>query len=1011
MTEQGRARGPSRDREDLQDPGKFEDFDILDDLDKLEELELELEAALEGEVRFDETSRILYSTDASLYQIMPVGVVIPRHAEDVRAAVRVAAQHRVPILPRGSGTSLAGQTVGAALVLDFTPYMHDILELNVAERWVRVQPGVILDELNAYLKPYGLQFAPDVATSNRASIGGMMGNNSSGSHSILYGRTVEHVLEQRVVLSNGDTAWFREVGEEVWSELEQGTSLESTIYREVGRICRENADEIERRFPRIMRRSGGYNLDEFVRHGRRNLAKLLVGSEGTLAVVTEARLNLVPLPKHTGQVISHFDDMLEALDATNAALPCGPSAVELIDRIILDLTRDNPDQARARSFLQGSPEAILVTEVYAESPDELTARLETVRRALEAGTRGYAHVVIVDPASQRNVWSVRNAGLGLLMGMKGDAKPCGFVEDTAVHPVHLSAYIREFRDLLGEYDLQACYYAHASVGCLHVRPILNLKLPEDRRRMREIGGRVADLVLKYGGAMSAEHGDGLVRSEWQERMFGSQVYQAFREVKRAFDPQGLMNPGKIVDAPPMNENLRYSPGYSTINVETHFDFNADGGFGRAVELCSGVGACRKKLDGSMCPSYRATLDEQHSTRGRANMLRAVLSGQRDAPGSLSPLSDPALREVMDLCLECKACKSECPSNVDMAKLKYEFLAHYQAEHGVPLRSRLFAHAASIGPVGTRFARFVNPMLGNPLARKAIEWLVGIDARRRLPPFAPRTFVDWFRSRGTDGAAPFTNGEPEGESGRPGRPVVALLADTYTNFHEPEIGKAAVEVLEALGFAVIVPESGCCGRPLISKGLLREAQVLAAANLEALGPLAADGVPIVSLEPSCAVTYKDEYREFRFGERAGVLADKIRLFEEFVAEHADRAAEVFHGADRKVRYHVHCHQRAVLGAARSVRGLKTVAGFQVAELPSGCCGMAGAFGYEHEHYDLSLKIGEQSLFQHLRGLDADDLVVTSGTSCRTQIRDGLGREVLHPAQALAMRLKASETRHG
>ncbi|HTE18132.1 MAG TPA: FAD-binding oxidoreductase, partial [Armatimonadota bacterium] len=531
-------------------------------------LEAELRSHMEGEVRFDETSRLLYASDASIYQVMPVGVVTPKHARDVVETVRIAAKHGTPLLPRGSGTSLAGQTVGAALVLDFTKYMRQVLELNVEERWVRVQPGVILDELNAYLKPHRLMFAPDVATSNRASIGGMMGNNSCGAHSILYGRTVDHVSEQEVVLADGSTASFSEVTPAEWERRAQADTLEGRIYREVGRLCEAHAAEVDARFPRIMRRVGGYNLDEIVRRRRYNLARLVVGSEGTLATVTEAKLNLVPTPACTGLLVSHFYDLLAALTATPTIVQHGPAAVELVDRIILDLTRGNLDLQWARSFLVGDPEAILVTELYGETPEEVAARLEELQVRLEGAGLGYAHVRVPDAAGQKNVWNVRKAGLGLLMGMKGDAKPAGFVEDTAVPPERLAEYIRDFRALLAEYDLDACYYAHASVGCIHIRPILNLKDPADVSRMHEISRRVAELVLQYGGAMSAEHGDGLARSEWQETMFGAELYRAFRQLKAAFDPRGIMNPGKIIDAPPMNENLRFGGDYRTIPVET-----------------------------------------------------------------------------------------------------------------------------------------------------------------------------------------------------------------------------------------------------------------------------------------------------------------------------------------------------------------------------------------------------------------------------------------------------------
>ncbi|MGV3719484.1 MAG: FAD-binding and (Fe-S)-binding domain-containing protein [Actinomycetota bacterium] len=975
----------------------------------LEALANDLRAALEGEVRFDEISRLLYATDASIYQIMPIGVIVPRHAADVQHAVRIAAKHGVPVLPRGSGTGLAGQTVGAALVLDFTKHLNQILELNAAERWVRVQPGVVLDELNAYLKPHGLAFAPDVATSNRASIGGMMGNNSCGAHSILYGRTVEHVLEQRVVLADGSSAHFAEVSLKEWDRRATLDTLEGRIYQGVRRICEEQAEEVEARFPRIMRRVGGYNLDEMVRNQRWNLAKLAVGAEGTLVAVTEAKLNLVPLPAYSGLLVSHFDDLIAALRSVTLIVSREPAAVELIDRIILDLTRDNRTLALARSFLCGDPDAIMVTEFYADTPQELESRLGELRQALEAAGHGYAHVPLIEAADKKKVWDVRKAGVGVLMGMKGDAKPAGFVEDTAVPVEVLADYISDFRALLAEYGLEACFYAHASVGCLHARPILNLKSATDQRRMREIASRVADLVLHYGGVMSAEHGDGLARSEWQERMFGPQLYQAFRELKRVFDPQGIMNPGKIVDAPPMNHHLRMGNGFRMLPVDTTLDFSRDGGFGAAVEMCSGVGACRKNLDGAMCPSFRATREEMHSTRGRANILRMVLSGQaapedpgaQGAPGvrgseaasavsPKDPMADERIREVLDLCLECKACKSECPSNVDMAKLKYEFLSHYHHAHGTPWRARVFAHVAKLSRMGAMFAPVANWMQELPFVRGLMDSRLGIDRRRTLPRYAEQTFDAWWRLH-----------RPPAESPRG---EVALFVDTFANYQEPEIARAAVRVLEAFGYRVRVPTLRCCGRPMISKGLLQEARENAELNVRALAPLVREGIPVIGLEPSCLITFLDEYREFRLGDAADVVAADSWMLEDFLAaRHGSDTATPFRETPRRVLVHGHCHQKALLGTSRMLQALRLVPGYQVEEIKSGCCGMAGTFGYEKEHYDLSLQIGELSVFPPIRSAAADTLLVAPGTSCRHQIHDATGRSAVHPAQALALAL--------
>jgi FAD/FMN-containing dehydrogenase/Fe-S oxidoreductase len=962
----------------------------------LQEFAAELARQIEGEVRFDTASRVLYSTDASLYQVMPVGVVLPRHVGDVAVAVRLAAKHRVPLLPRGSGTSLGGQTVGEALVLDCSRFMNRILAVDSGAAQASVQPGVILDELNAALRPHRLKFAPDVATSNRASIGGMMGNNSSGAHSLIYGKTVDHVLTQSVVLADGSETRFGEVDEAEWNRIASGTGLEASVYRNVGRIVRENAEEIDRRFPRIMRRVGGYNLDEFVRHGRRSLAMLTVGSEGTLAVVTEATINLVPLPAATGLLVAHFHDLIEALEATPACLELQPAAVELTDRTILSLSRGNAALAAAAHFLRGDPEAILVTEFYGGDEAEVRDRVAELADRLQTRGFGYAWVPVLPAPLQKQVWDLRKAGLGLLMGMKGDVKPVGFVEDTAVVPEHLADYIRRFRALLQEHGCEASYYAHASVGCLHVRPLLNLKLAEDVRRMRSIAEEVSSLVLEYGGAMSAEHGDGLVRSEFQEKMFGQRLYAAFQEVKAAFDPQWLMNPGKIVRAPRMDEQLRHGPQYQTIQLETHFDFSRDGGFARAVELCSGVGACRKKLEGTMCPSYRATLEEKHSTRGRANLLRAALSGV------LPPeeLAGQIVHDALDLCLECKACKTECPSNVDMAKLKYEFLARYRAAHGSPLRARLFAGVAAAGRWGSRLAPAANRLQALAPSRWLLDRLLGIDRRRALPAYARRTFRDWFRAH-----------EPPAGAGRRG--AVLFLADTFTNYNEPENGIAAVRLLEAFGYRVEVPDLRCCGRPMISKGFLQEAKELARDNLARLAGPIAKGIPLLGCEPSCLSTYRDDCVDLVGGEAARQVAGRTYLVEQFLGERHgnDGAAHFAEQAPRRVLLHGHCHQKALFGTAGALAALRMVPGWSVEEIPSGCCGMAGSFGYEKEHYEISMQIGELSLFPRVRAASPETLLLAAGTSCRHQVRDATGRQAVHPVVALAEALRAETSPNG
>ncbi|MDZ7343132.1 MAG: FAD-binding oxidoreductase, partial [candidate division KSB1 bacterium] len=673
----------------------------------LSRFEAELRRKIKGEIYFDEVTRYLYSTDASLYQIQPVGVVVARDKEDVVQAIRTAAKYGVSIVPRGAGTSLAGQTVGQSLIVDCSKFMNKILEVDIDERWVRVEPGLVRDELNEQIKHTGLHFAPETATSNRANIGGMIGNNSSGTRSILYGKTIDHVLELRAILANGDEVVFGELTPLAYEAKCQQPTLEGQIYREVRRILRDNEAEIRARYPKVMRRVGGYMLDELIDRENWNLSKILVGSEGTLAFTVEAKLNLEALPKATAVLVIHFTDVLAALRAANPILKFHPSAVELLDRVILEMARKNLEASQlAARFLQGDPQALLLVEFCGDTEDDVKEKIDETEASLRQLGLGYAYVQAVSPQMQTNIWNLRRAGLGLMLGIKGDFKPLPFVEDAAVPIDVLPDYIAQVLAIVRKYDRRVSMYAHASVGLIHVRPILNLKQTEDIKILRRISEEVFELVVNYGGAWSGEHGDGLVRSYLNEKFFGPKLYQAFRELKKAFDPHGLMNPGKIVDAQPLDENLRIHPSYPTREIATHFRFAEDGGFHRAVEMCTGVGACRKTLSGTMCPSYMATRDEEHSTRGRANALRAALSGKI----SSRHFTTPRLKEVFDLCLACKGCKAECPSNVDVAKLKYEFLSHYYAEHGTPLSIRVFARPDLLGRLGSRFSYLVNPLL-------------------------------------------------------------------------------------------------------------------------------------------------------------------------------------------------------------------------------------------------------------------------------------------------------------
>jgi len=946
------------------------------------EIEAELKKRVEGDIYFDRYSRLLYSTDASIYQIEPIGVVVPRHKGDVQAVVELANKFSVPVLPRGGGTSLAGQTVGHALVLDFSKYMQNVLEVNQEELWCRVQPGLVQDELNAYVRSMGLQFGPDTSTSNRATIGGMIGNNSAGAHSLTYGKTLDHVIELTVLLSDGSEVVLKELSSDALEGKSQADSLEGRVHREVARLAQEHRSEILARYPKIMRRVSGYNLDEFIKPQPFNLSRILVGSEGTLGTVVEAKMRLVPKPKWTALDVVHFDDDLEALRASQVILETAPYALESTDKMILNLARGNIVQSQRLGFVQGNPSSLLMVEYAGDTEAQVKEQVYKLEEVRKAQHIGYAATLAFKPEEVKAVWGVRKAGLGLLLGTKGDKKPIAFVEDTAVAPAKLPEFIKRFREIITRHDAIAGYYGHCSVGCMHIRPLIDLKEASEMKKMVSIADAISDLVLEFNGAMSGEHGDGLARSHFNQKLFGAVLYEAFRQVKRVFDPKNLMNPGKIVDAPAMTESLKISPRYQTWQPETTLDFTGQGGFARAVEMCSGMGECRKKLDGTMCPSYMGTLDEEHSTRGRANALRAVLSGKVPK----EEFTGKRLHDVMDLCLECKACKAECPSNVDMAKLKYEFLDHYHRVNGLPLRNRLFGGIERLNRIGSQFAPLSNWVVGSGLNRWLMEKLAGIDRRRPLPQFAGVTFEDWFDGR-----------KPEGDGAKG---EVVLFHDTFNNFNTPNVAVATTRLLERLGYHVLLVNKRCCGRPMISKGMLGEAKNNAAWNVDQLAEYAERGVPIVGMEPSCLLTLRDEYPDFLRTNDAKLVARNSFLLEEFLLQERDtgKVSLSFGANGRKALLHGHCHQKALVGTVPTVALLKG-AGFEVSEVDSGCCGMAGSFGFEKEHYDLSLTIGNRRLAPAVKSASAEVEIVAPGISCRQQIEHLTGRKAKHTAEVL------------
>ena len=961
-------------------------------------VERDLRAAIEGEVRFDRISRALYSTDASVYQIEPIGVVLPRTRADVVRTVEIAARHRTTITPRGGGTSQAGQAIGAGIVLDTSKHLNRVLEVNPDERWVRVEPGVVLDDLNALLRPHGLRFAPDLSSASRATVGGMMANNSSGARSVVYGKTIDHVVEQHVVLADARVAHLRPLAAGDLRTAQTRVGIEANAYHAIPQLAATHADEIARRFPKVLRRVGGYNLDAFVDSARPiDLTKIMVGSEGTLGVVVEARLGLVPLPAARAVLIVEFADLFDALAATPLVLGHGPSAVEVMDGFILAHTRENAAlDALRRTILSGEPRGLLCIELAADRAADLPPRLDALERDLASSPFTCTWRRAMDPVAQSRVWSLREAALGLSMAMKGDAKTISFVEDTAVAPDRLRDYIARFLEIVRRHGSVAGVYAHASVGCLHVRPVVDLKTAHGVKQFEAIANDIADLVLEYGGALSGEHGDGIVRGPFTQKMFGPVLYEAFRSVKRTFDPDGVFNPGKIIDSPPLASQLRYGASYRTPDPPTRFDYAEHGGLGRAVEMCSGVGACRKKLDGAMCPSYRATLEEKHSTRGRANVLRLAMTGRLDESG----LGDQGVYDVLDLCLECRVCKAECPVGVDVARFKSEFLADYWDRHGIPIRARVIGNIRTVARWSSRFAPLSNVIAASPVGRRAAEKVLHVDRRRTLPAWTRNTLTRRLtkrRSTASDPLAPSTRS-------------VIVFADTFTEYSEPEIGEAAADVLEAAGFAPRLVDHECCGRPLISQGLLEQARTLARHNALRLYEAAAHGEPILFLEPSCLSAVREDAPALLRGEeqrKARVVAGASMLFEEFLNREcqAGRGTLTLRSGPATIALHVHCHQRAMGLAAPARELLARIPGATVTDLDAGCCGMAGSFGYTREHYDVSRAIGELKLLPAARALAADAVLAAAGTSCRHQVGHFTQVRALHPAVVLQSLLEA------
>ncbi len=946
-------------------------------------------------IKTDILTRRLYATDASIYEEMPKGVSFPENTSDIQQLVKLSSKKGFSITVRSAGTSLAGQTTGGGIIMDVSRHMTSILSIDQENRTAVVQPGVIRDSLNREASKYGLQFGPDTATTNRCMLGGMIGNNSCGSFSIKHKTTREHVLELETVLSDGSTATFKPLTPKELDEKCRLDNLEGTIYREMLDLLKKHKEKIIEHYPHpeIIRRNTGYALDRLcemspISPGGRpfNLAELLCGSEGTLAMTASAKLNLVPLPEEKTLVIPQFRSLHEAMLATVVAVKWEPAAVELVDSIILNATKGNIEQRKNRFFLDGEPACILIIQFEGDDTAELAKRAAGLAKKLKEKHLGYAHPILTKPDLMQRVWELRKAGLGLLMGLGADSRSPTFTEDTAVRVEDLPEYVREFQHILKKHNTSCVFYAHASVGELHLRPMMDLTKPEGVEKMKQMAQEIAQLVKKYRGSLSGEHGDGRARSPFIETVLGKEMMPLLRQVKEIWDPENRFNPGKIVDPKPMDSDLRYSPAYKSPVVETTFAWRNEGGFAGAIEQCNGAGVCRKLAEsgGTMCPSYHATRDEKDNTRGRANLFRQLFSGKQ-----AEAFSSDELRQALDLCLSCKACKSECPANVDMAKMKAEFTHGWHQQNGATLSERFFGSPEKLYPLASFFSRITNAINRMKPVKKLYEAVLHIDSRRNLPDFASETFEKWFKKH-------------QQEIANPTGKQVLLLVDIFTNYHEPETAIAACRVLKQLNYNVLVPGVWPTGRPQLSKGLLDEAAAICRENIKRFTPFAKQGIPIVGLEPSEILTLRDEYLDLcddMLLKQAQLISDHAFLWEEFLRnEFADSEALNF-GKGRKVYIHGHCHTKALVENDPLIQSFRQL-GFKPEPLQTGCCGMAGSFGYQKDKFDVSMQVGEQVLFPALRKLPDDALICAPGFSCRHQITDGVQKKAKHPAEIMA-----------
>lgn len=969
--------------------------------------------SLAGEFHYDEVMRTLYATDASAYREMPLAVAIPKTEADLFTLVNFARENGTSLIPRTAGTSLAGQVVGNGIVVDVSVHFRKIIEVNKDEHWVRVQPGVIRDDLNKFLAEYGLFFGPETSTSSRCMMGGMVGNNSCGARSVIYGSTRDHLIEVTAILADGKKAVFKDLTVEEFLAKANGIGtsgeIENQIYFDI-REALSSEDvrlEIEKEFPKksIPRRNTGYAVDlladtePFVGNKQPfNFCKLIAGSEGTLCLITEIKLNCVPvLPEHVAMMCPHFETINESLRGTLVALKHKPSQVELMDDIVLECTKSNIEQRENRGFVKGDPKAVLMIEIHRETEEELKQALIDLEASYMAEGMGY-HFPVLYGKDINKALTLRKAGLGLLANIPGDDTAAPVIEDTAVDVQDLPDFIEEFNVIMEGYGQKCVHYAHAGSGEIHLRPVLNMKTAEGHRLFRKCAEDIAALVKKYKGSLSGEHGDGRLRAEFIQQMVGDKNYELLKKVKHSWDPYNLFNPNKIVDAPPMDTMLRYKAGQDTPNFSTTFSFDKEEGILRAAENCNGSGDCRKSelSGGTMCPSFMATKNEKHTTRARANIMREVLTNST----KLNKFNSEEVKEVMDLCLSCKGCKKECPSNVDVAKLKAEFYEQYFKSNKVPFRTKMIANVTSTNRMAEKIPGLYNFFASNKVTSNLIKGVMGFAKERPLPPIATETVEKWYKkNKSTNfGFPPPTRGK------------VVFFADEFTNFNDEHEGKVAVKTLAKLGFEVLMPKVKESGRTWLSKGLVSKAKKPILENVRVLKPLVSSEVPLIGIEPSSILIFRDEYLDLTSGEdhkAAKKIAENTFLIDEFLGKLVDEnlvTEEMFVEDEKLIKLHGHCHQKSLSTMVPTKKMLSLPKNYTVHMIPSGCCGMAGSFGYEEEHYKVSMDIGELVLFPTVRKQPKEVIIAAPGTSCRHQIKDGTGRKAMHTVEIFYNALK-------